>query len=274
MNNKQLNNNDLKILTREVTELARTIGNSVKAEIQQLEQNDIHEKQQNDFVTYVDKASEETLVQKLRQLFPEAGFLTEEGTATEQKDYRWIIDPLDGTTNFIHQVPVFSISIALQYKDQTLLGVIYEPNFEECFYSWQGHPVFVNDKEIKVSTNNRIEESLIATGFPYQKDEKMKNIMSLMETLLNRSHGIRRLGSAALDLAWVAAGRFDAFYEYGLNPWDVAAGQFLVSQAGGQVSDFSGNDNFLFGKEILATNTQIHKLILEILQKHLKDIDR
>lgn len=258
---------ELKLLTKEVTELARTVGYSIKQEINRIENQDVKEKRSNDFVTYVDKASEETIVQKLRSLFPEAGFITEEGTASEEKEYTWIIDPLDGTTNFIHGIPSYSVSIALRRNKKTILGVVYEPNADECFFSWEGQPAFLNDREIKVTDFDMLSDSLIATGFPYEKDENIDKYLMLLKEILGKSHGIRRLGSAAIDLVYVACGRFEAFYEIGLHAWDLAAGAFIVQQAGGTVTDFSGGNNYFFGKEIIASNGRIHQEMLNAIKK-------
>lgn len=260
---------ELKILTKEVTELARTVGYSIKQEIERLGEKDVKEKRSNDFVTYVDKAAEETIVQKLQSLFPEAGFITEEGTASEKKRYTWVIDPLDGTTNFIHGIPSYSISIALRKKDTTIMGVIYEPNADECFFSWEGQPAFLNEKEIHVTNNDKLSDSLIATGFPYEKDETIDNYLKLLKDILKKSHGIRRIGSAAIDLAYVACGRFEAFYEIGLHSWDVAAGAFIVQQAGGKVSDFSGGSKYIFDSEILASNSHIHDEMLTSIKNSM-----
>lgn len=260
---------EIKLLTKEVTELARTIGHSIKQEIVKIKEQDVVEKGKSNFVTYVDKAAEETIVEKLRSLFPEAGFLTEEKTALEQKDYMWIIDPLDGTTNFIHRIPLFSVSIALQRKGETIAGVVYEPNLDECFYAWEGSKAYLNDQELEVSDSGNLSGSLIATGFPYNKDQKLKNYMALLLDLLETTHGIRRLGSAAVDLAYVAAGRYEAFYEYGLHPWDIAAGAFIVQQAGGKVTDFSGGNNYMKDMGITATNAAIHQQLLTKIQKHM-----
>jgi len=260
---------ELRILTKEVTELARTVGYSIKQEIERLEEKDVREKRSNDFVTYVDKAAEETIVQKLQALFPEAGFITEEGTASEKKKYTWVIDPLDGTTNFIHGIPSYSISIALRRRDTTIMGVIYEPNADECFFSWEGQPAFLNEKEIHVTNSDKLSDSLIATGFPYEKDETIDNYLNLLKDILKKSHGIRRIGSAAIDLAYVACGRFEAFYEIGLHSWDVAAGAFIVQQAGGKVSDFSGGNKYIFDRQILASNSHIHDEMLRSIKNSM-----
>lgn len=260
---------EIRLLAKEVTELARTIGNAIKEEVKKIHSSDIEEKGKSNLVTYVDKAAEETIVQKLRTLFPEAGFLTEEGTATENKAYMWVIDPLDGTTNFIHKVPLYSVSIALRRKEETILGVVYEPNLDECFYAYEGSQAYCNGEPIKVSEVKHVSSSLIATGFPYAAGDKMPAYLQLLEELLRESHGIRRLGSAAVDLAYVACGRYESFYEYDLHAWDIAAGAFIVQQAGGQVSDFSGDDHFADGKEILASNAFTHHELQTIIQKFM-----
>ena len=185
-----------------------------------------------------------------------------------QSEFNWIIDPLDGTTNFIHGVPVFCISIALQYKSEIILGVIYEINRDECFYSWKDDSAYLNNKIVQVSTNENLNHALLATGFPYYDYGKLDEYLKLFKYFMKNSRGVRRLGSAAADLAYVACGRFDGFYEYGLQPWDVAAGSFIVKQAGGMNSDFTGTDNFLFGKEIISANDKIYKRLAEVVLIH------
>ncbi len=248
---------DLEHLCKEVNSLAREVGAFIK--LQKITIDDIETKSKNSLVTYVDKTAEEMIVKKLAMLIPEAGFITEEETLVKKGEvYNWIIDPLDGTTNFIHSIPCFSISIALLRNDELVLGVIYEINLDEMFYAWEGSNAYLNGAVIKVSPTTLIENSLVATGFPYFNYIKQKEYMMLFQDLMKTSRGLRRLGSAAVDLAYVACGRFDAFYEYSLNSWDVAAGAVIVKQAGGVVTDFSGTDNFLFGKELIATNNLIY----------------
>jgi myo-inositol-1(or 4)-monophosphatase len=223
----------------------------------------------NDLVSYVDKTAEEQLVANLSKLIPGAGFTTEEDTVnTTGQTYNWIIDPLDGTTNFIHGVPTYSISIALYEEDKPVLGIVYEINRAEMFYSYKNGPAFLNNKEIRVSERSSLSESLLATGFPYYQFDKQPQYMQLLSELMQKTHGLRRIGSAAVDLAYVACGRFDAFFEYNLNSYDVAGGAYLVQQAGGRVMNFSGGDEFIGQREILATNGLLDEEMLEALQRN------
>lgn len=251
---------NLERICTQVTELTKNIGNFIVAEKNNIREKNIETKGLHDFVTYVDKSSEEQLVRKLSEILPEAGFIAEEGTATQKGDtYNWIIDPLDGTTNFIHGITPFAISIALMEDDKIILGVVHELGLNECFYAWKSSPAFLNGKKIAVSGNRTIEDSLIATGFPYYDYDRIKPFMETLEYFMQNSRGVRRLGSAATDLVYVACGRFESFYEYSLSPWDVAAGAFIVQQAGGKVSDFNGKNNYIFGKEIIAANSVVYK---------------
>lgn len=232
----------------------------------------IEKKGHNDLVSYVDRTAEEMIVQIIRNIFPDSGFITEENTFSQRNDeYNWIIDPLDGTTNFIHGMPCFCISIGLMKENKIVLGIVYELNFDECFYGWENGGSFLNGKRIRVSSVEKLSDSLLATGFPYSNYERMKPYMEIFDYCMRNTHGLRRLGSAAADLAYVAAGRFEGFYEYGLNSWDVAGGALLVKEAGGVVTDFSGNDNFVFGGEILATNPLIAKEFLKVVKEKFND---
>jgi len=242
-------------LCQGVCALTKQVGAFIKNELGKFSTDSIEIKGKNDFVSYVDKTSEKKLVEGLSLLLPEAGFIAEEGTSSKKGNiYNWIIDPLDGTTNFIHGIPCFAISIALMKDDKLVLGVIYEINQDECFYAWEGSKAYLNEKEIKVSTASTLANSLIATGFPYYDYKHLDSYMELFKHFMKHTHGLRRLGSAATDLAYVACGRFEGFYEYSLQPWDVAAGAFIVQQAGGRVTDFKGGTDYIFGKEIVAGN--------------------
>ncbi len=262
-------NIDLQQLTMKVCQLSRETGKYLKGEVKKLRSAEIETKGLNNFVTYVDKTSEQQLMQALKKILPEAGFIAEESPGAKTADqYNWVIDPLDGTTNFIHGLPVYSISIALMENDEVVSGVVYEPNQDECFYAWKGSPAFLNNKVIEVSKSATINDSLLATGFPYYDYSKLDQYLELFHFLLKNSQGIRRFGSAAVDLAYVACGRFDGFYEYSLHPWDVAAGSLIVKQAGGILSDFSGKENFIFGKEIVATNHKVYNEFMQMMKKY------
>jgi myo-inositol-1(or 4)-monophosphatase len=262
---------ELEQICNQVCDLSRTVGSFIKTEAEKIKKENVEVKGLNNFVTYVDKGAELKIVEGLQKIIPEAGFITEEGTAAENgSDYRWVIDPLDGTTNFIHGLPPFAISIGLMNKDEVVVGVIFEVVAGECFYAWKGSKAYLNGNEIKVTKASKVADSLIATGFPYYDFDRMKGFMASLEHLFMNSHGVRRIGSAATDLAYVACGRFDVFYEYNLNPWDVAAGSLIVKQAGGAVSDFSGGGNFVFGKEIIASNGAVHGDFKKVIDQYFK----
>jgi myo-inositol-1(or 4)-monophosphatase len=205
------------------------------------------------------------LVKRLSEIIPGAGFIAEEGTEREgTNEYKWIIDPLDGTTNFLHGLPIFAISIGLTRKDKTVLGIVYEVTHRECFHAIESGKAYCNDKVISISPIKTLQESLLATGFPYYHTEKKENYLEIIRIFLEQTHGIRRLGSAAIDLAYVACGRMEGFFEYNLKPWDVAGGAFILQQAGGKVTDFSGGDNFLFGGELCAAG-YVHEEMLKVI---------
>jgi len=257
---------NLKQLSLQVSNLCVSNGDLIKKELGHLKAEDIHNKGVHDFVTYVDKISEKRIVKELSRILPEASFIVEENTISNlEKQLVWVVDPLDGTTNFIHGIPCFSISIALMRDKEVIMGVVYDIMREECFYSWGEGKSWLNDKEIKVSINKTIEDSVIGTGFPSRDYSRIDDYMRILKILFDRAHGVRRFGSAAIDLCYVACGRFDIFFEYGLSPWDIAAGSFIVSQAGGKVSDYSGNSDYIFGKDIVASNELLHNEILSLL---------
>jgi myo-inositol-1(or 4)-monophosphatase len=258
-------------LCQDVCALTKQVGAFIKTELGQFSTDSIEIKGKNDFVSYVDKTSEKKLVEGLSLLLPEAGFIAEEGTSSKTgTTYNWIIDPLDGTTNFIHGIPCFAISIALMRDNKIVLGVIYEINQDECFYAWEGGKAYLNEKEINVSAISTLTNSLIATGFPYYDYKHLDKYMELFKHFMKHTHGLRRLGSAATDLAYVACGRFEGFYEYSLQPWDVAAGAFIVQQAGGKVTDFKGGADYIFGKEIVAGNAACFDEFLNTVKKYFE----
>ncbi len=256
-------------LSQNLNILARSVGAFIQHEATGFDRSKVEKKGFNDLVSYVDKQAEVKLVAGLKQLVPEAGFIAEEGTEnTKGERYNWIIDPLDGTTNFTHGLPIYCVSVGLMEDDKVVLGVIYDPNRDECFSAYKGGGAFCNDKPIRVSGAVALGDSLIATGFPYYDFKLMQQYLQIMSAFMNKSHGLRRLGSAALDLAYVACGRVEGFFEYNLNAWDVAAGVLLVQEAGGQVSTFSGTDEYVFGREVVASNTLVHTEMLQTITAH------
>ena len=263
---------DLATLTREISTIATDAGAFLLQERSRFQRSAIEYKGLNNLVSYVDKETEKQLVQRLGQLLPEAGFITEEGTTGTEADptaLNWIIDPLDGTANFIHNLPVFSVSIGLAQGKTPIAGVVFDPNRNECFSAWQGGGAYCNGDRISVSPATQLGESLIATGFPYYSFDQMPQYLRILESLMQQTHGLRRMGSAAIDLAYVAAGRFDAFYEYNLNSWDMAAGVLLVREAGGIVTDFTGGDEFLFRGDVIA-GCGVHPELIRVIQEFWK----
>jgi Archaeal fructose-1,6-bisphosphatase and related enzymes of inositol monophosphatase family len=261
----------LKELTYKVVELAHRTGLWQAAERENFNPAKIETKGMHDLVSYVDKQSEQQIISALTELLPESGFIAEEGTSTKRGErYNWVIDPLDGTTNYIQGVPIYAVSIALLDGDEIVLGVVYEAGRGECFYAWKGGGAFMNGKPIHVSQRSDIQDVLLATGFPYSDFSRMDDYMKFLSWAMKTARGVRRLGSAATDMVYVACGRFDAFWEYDLKPWDVAAGAIIVTEAGGKISDYSNGDNFLFGREIVASNnTNVHDIMIEKLKSPL-----
>jgi myo-inositol-1(or 4)-monophosphatase len=219
-----------------------------------------------DLVTAADRASEKLIVERLQTRWPEHGIVGEEGTRSDVgADYRWLVDPLDGTTNFAHGYPVFCVSLAVEYQGQRIAGVVYDPTRDEMFAAKKGSGAQLNGEPIRVSSTPRLSECLVATGFPSHKRHKNPNIYFYHQLTL-RSHGVRRAGSAALDLCNVASGRFDGFWEFNLNPWDTAAGVLIVEEAGGRVTDFSGGPFQIASRETVASNGLVHEALLAEFQ--------
>ena len=255
-------------LLEQTQEVAKEVGAFIRKERQHFDVKKVEHKGFNDLVSYVDKEAERQIVDRLSAILPEAGFITEEGTnTTKGETYNWVIDPLDGTTNFIHNIPVFSVSIALMEGNELILGVVYEVNRHECFYAMKGGGAYCNDTRIKVSEAEQLSASLIATGFPYYNFELIDKYLATMKSLMQKTHGLRRFGSAAVDLCYVASGRTEGFFEYNLNSYDVAAGALIVKEAGGQVTDFKGGDDYVFGRNIVASNGAIHPDFLGVLSE-------
>jgi myo-inositol-1(or 4)-monophosphatase len=254
-------------LTEQVVILSQTIGAWMKE--QSSHESSAELKTPNNLVTYVDKESERRFVDGLSALLPQAGFVAEEGTGTKNEGgYNWVIDPLDGTTNFVHSVPVWCTSIGLTDGHKAVLGVIFDPNSGEVYAASKGNGATLNGKSIQVSKIEALGSSLLATGFPYDDFGREEQYIKLFQELMHSTRGMRRLGSAALDMAWTACGRFEGFYEYGLNPWDVAAGTIIIEEAGGTVTEFNGNDNPIYGDDLICTNGKVHGQLTAIIEKY------
>ena len=252
---------DLKKLTEQTIALSREVGGYIRQEAQNFDHHIVEEKGLNDLVSYVDKTAEKKIVEGLKEILPEAGFITEEGTAGyTEEEYRWVVDPLDGTTNFTHGLPVYAVSIALMHEEELVVGVVYEINKDEMFSAAKGQGAWLNGKPIRVSGREKLSESLLATGFPYYNFEKMSSYLKILNEFMQKTHGLRRMGSAAVDLAYVACGRFEGFFEYNLNAWDVAAGSLIVKEAGGEVTDFNLGNKFLFDREIIAGGNVLREM--------------
>lgn len=263
---------ELKPITLSVCELARETGRFIREEAGDFEINKAMPKGLHDYVSYVDLESEKRITTGLNEILPGSGFLTEEGTVKNRdENYTWIIDPLDGTTNYVHGLPPYSVSIALRKDREIILGVVYNIPSDEMFYAYKGGGAWLNGNRIKVSATGAIDDSLIATGFPFRNFSRLDGSMKCLEYFIRNTHGVRRMGSAAIDLAYVACGRFDAFYEYNLNPWDVSAGVLLVREAGGRVSDFSGKEEEISGAETVASNGKLFKEFREIVGRNMNN---
>jgi myo-inositol-1(or 4)-monophosphatase len=262
---------NLKDITDDIVTAASETAVFIRKESESFDITRTESKGLNNFVSYVDKVSEKMLVEKLSIILPEAGFKTEEGTIEKKGlKYCWVVDPLDGTTNFLHGVHPYAISIGLMEYDEVIAGVVYEVGGNETFTAWKGGGAWLNGKPIHVSKATSLADSLIATGLPYSDFDRLQPYMNCLTYFCQHTHGIRRLGSAATDLAYVACGRYEVFYEYGLHPWDIAAGIILVREAGGRISDFSGIENNLTGEEILASNSSVFSEVLEIVSTFMK----
>jgi len=258
---------DLHSLIQPTVEAAKEAGTFIRQEREHFHAGKVEHKGFNDLVSYVDKEAEKIIVKALKLIFPEAGFITEEQTV-EQVDtpWKWIVDPLDGTTNFVHGVPSYAVSIGLAKDGVVMLGVVYEVGRDECFTAYRGGGAYCNGKPIQVSEADELSKSLIATGFPYHLGDRLEAHFDLLKDLVLSSHGLRRIGSAAVDLCYVACGRVEAYFEYNLQSYDIAAGTLVLEEAGGQVSDFRGGSNFLFGGEVFGSNGKVHGVVLDKLK--------
>ncbi|HMM72896.1 MAG TPA: inositol monophosphatase family protein [Rhodocyclaceae bacterium] len=229
----------------------------------------VSSKRKNDFVTEVDQAAEAVIIETLREAYPDHAILAEESGASGDSDSQWIIDPLDGTTNFIHGLPQFAVSIALRQRGVLTQAVVFDPSRNELFTASRGRGAFLNDRRLRVSRRDRLQDALIGTGFPFKVWDQVDAYLAMLRDLMQRSAGVRRPGAAALDLAYVAAGRYDGFWELGLSPWDIAAGALLITEAGGLIGDLRGEEGFLEGGQVVAGNPKIFVQMLATIAPHL-----
>ncbi|MEM6697203.1 MAG: inositol monophosphatase family protein [Bacteroidota bacterium] len=242
--------------------IVKKAGQYLLEHFRQVRTDQIEDKDVNSLVSYVDRQAEAMLVKDLQALLPHSTFITEEDTVENQEsEYTWIIDPLDGTTNFLFGIPHFAVSVALQHQGEMVIGIVYHPSLGECFCATKDGGAFVNDTPIKVRAAKELKEALVATGMPFNNLEQVDQTLAFIRYWKQHTRGVRRLGSAALDLAYVAAGRFDAYVEWGLNAWDIAAGVLLVEEAGGKVSDLKGGKNYLKNGEVIAASSALYEEI-------------
>lgn len=261
---------DYQEICNRMIEVAREAGNFIRNERKTLTLSDVETKSPASFVTYVDKTSERMIVEALHRLIPSAGFVTEEGTAGEHgENLMWIIDPLDGTTNYIHGIYPCSVSIVMSEGGTMVAGVVYELGQDEMFYATSGGGAFLNGKAIRVAQSRHSVDTLIGTGFPYYDFERIDHYIGALKELMRTTRGLRRMGSAAVDLCYVASGRFDAFFEHALHAWDVAAGALILREAGGKVTDFNGGSNWLFGGEIIGASENYFPEFYGIVNRYL-----
>jgi myo-inositol-1(or 4)-monophosphatase len=251
---------------------AATIINRASLDVDLLK---VNTKAPNDFVTEVDQAAEQAIIEVLLTAYPGHGILAEESGRTHgarDSDYVWIIDPLDGTTNFIHGFPVYAVSIALAFKGQVQQAVVYDPSRDDLFYASKGRGAFRNDRRLRVSRRTRLADSLIGTGFPFRKGDNFKRYVKMFEDVMHQCAGLRRPGAAALDLCYVAAGWYDGFFEIGLNPWDVAAGSLMITEAGGLIGNFTGEADYLYQREVVAGNPKVYGQLVTLLAPYTRMI--
>ncbi|CAJ3161714.1 inositol-1-monophosphatase [Burkholderia pseudomallei] len=248
---------------------ARRAGQIINRASLDLDLIEIRKKQQNDFVTEVDKAAEDAIIETLKTAYPDHAILAEEsGESGDASEFQWIIDPLDGTTNFIHGFPYYCVSIALAHKGVVTQAVVYDPNHNDLFTATRGRGAYLNDRRIRVGRRDRLADALIGTGFPFREKDGLDAYSRLFTEMTQACTGLRRPGAAALDLANVAAGRLDGFFEQGINVWDVAAGSLLITEAGGLVGNYTGDADFLRRREIVAANPKVYAQMIPILSRY------
>ena len=254
---------------------ARAAGAIINRAALDLEVIKVGSKGPNDFVSEVDRKAEEVIIQTLLEAYPGHGILAEESGrehGARHSDYVWIIDPLDGTTNFLHGFPVYAVSIGLAFRGQVQQAVVYDPTRNDLFFASKGRGAFLNDRRLRVSKRTRINDALIGTGFPFRKGDNFKRYVKMFEEVMQSCAGLRRPGAAALDLCYVAAGFYDGFFETGLNPWDVAAGSLMITEAGGLIGNFTGESDYLYQREVVAGNPKVYGQLVQILSPYTRVI--
>lgn len=250
---------------------ARNAGDLIQRSSQNLDNVHIDQKGRNDYASEVDRMAEHEIIKVIRTAFPDHAILAEESGEHPGNDYVWVIDPLDGTTNFLHGFPQYAVSIALKNKNKLELGVIYDPIRDELFTAERGGGAMLNNRKIRVAKHNSMRGALIGTGFPFKKQENLEPYLNMFRAVTQDTAGIRRAGAAALDLAYVACGRLDAYWETGVSEWDIAAGVLLVQEAGGVATDFAFNDKYLQTGNIIVGNPRMHQLMYHTLEPHIPD---
>lgn len=248
---------------------ARRAGNLIHRAADSIDHLTVTKKSHSDYVSEVDRAAEQAIIAILKEAYPSHAILAEESGAQGDSEYVWIIDPLDGTTNFLHGFPQYAVSIALQHNGVLTQAVIYDPTRNDLFTATRGSGAYLNDRRLRVSSRKDLADCLIGTGFPYTRFEHIDAYLNIMRNLMQKTSGLRRPGSASLDLAYTAAGRYDGFFEFGLKPWDMAAGCLLITEAGGMVGDLEGNDNYLKSGNVCAGNPKVFEEMLKIMAPHL-----
>lgn len=248
---------------------ARSAGDLILRSTDQIGQLHVDQKGRNDYASEVDRKSEREIINIIRAAYPDHGILAEESGLHKGNDFVWVIDPLDGTTNFLHGFPQFSVSIALKHKGRLEVGVVYDPLRDELFTARRGSGAMLNNRRIRVTSQSLMKGALIGTGFPFKTDQHLDAYVGMFKAITTDSAGIRRAGSAALDLAYVAAGRLDGFWEIGVMEWDMAAGILLIKEAGGVVTDFSFNDKYVETGNIIAANPKMHQIMYQLIEPHV-----
>jgi myo-inositol-1(or 4)-monophosphatase len=254
---------------------ARLAGSIINRAALDLDVLKIGRKGPNDFVSEVDRAAEQAIINTLLEAYPGHGILAEESGrehGAKNSEYVWIIDPLDGTTNFLHGFPVYAVSIALAYRNVVQQAVVYDPTRNDLFYASKGRGAYLNDRRLRVSKRLRLSDSLIGTGFPFRKGDNFKRYVKMFEEVMQSCAGLRRPGAAALDLCYVAAGYYDGFFETGLQPWDAAAGSLMITEAGGLIGNFTGESDFLYQREVVAGNPKVYGQLVQILTPYTRVI--